>query len=83
MGRGTLGEVRDGSGDPCGDAGRVGGKFVRSGTGRGTHSWSWMGLGTLGRHAERSCTGRGTVGGGPGRVVGASLWSGTGKGTLG
>ena len=36
MGRGTLGEVRDGARDPRGGAGRVGGHTERSGTGRGT-----------------------------------------------
>ena len=37
MGRGTFGKVRDGSGDPTGGTGRVGGHSGRSGTGRGTH----------------------------------------------
>ena len=36
MDRGTLGEVRDGSGDPPYNPGRVGGPSGRSGTGQGT-----------------------------------------------
>ena len=36
MGCGTLGEVRDGSGDPQGGLGWVGGPSVGSGTGRET-----------------------------------------------
>ena len=35
-GWGTLGEVRDGSEDPRGGPGRVGGPLERSGMGRGT-----------------------------------------------
>ena len=62
MGRGTVGEVWDGSGDPRGDPGRVGGTSVRSGTGRGPTGRSWMG--------------RGTLRGGPGRVGVPFLWSG-------
>ena len=37
MGRETLDEVWDGSGDPRGSPGQVGGPSGRSGTGRGTH----------------------------------------------
>ena len=37
MGRGTLPKVRDGSGDPPGGPGQVGGPSL----------WSWMGRGTL------------------------------------
>ena len=36
MGRGTFGEVRDGSEDPSGGPGRNVGSSGRSGTGRGT-----------------------------------------------
>ena len=56
-GSSTLWEVRDGSRDPRGSSGRVGGPSVRYGTGRGT-------LGDVrdGRPSRRSGMGRGTVG---------------------
>ena len=41
MCRGTLWEVRDGSGEPQGDLGGVGGPTRRSETGRGTIGEVW------------------------------------------
>ena len=56
-GLGTLGEVRDRSGDPWGYPGRIGGPLWLSETGRGT-----LGEGRVGRLSGRSGMGLGTVG---------------------
>ena len=68
MGRGTFGEIRDGSGDPRGGPVRVGGPSRRSGSDWGTR-WEVR-------------DGSGDPRGGPGRVGGLSRRSGTGQGTL-
>ena len=47
MGRGTFGEVQNGSGDHWEDPRWVGGPFMRSGMGLGTLGESEMGQGTL------------------------------------
>ena len=47
MGRGTLGEFRDGSRDLPGGSGRVQGPSGWYGTGRGTHRKVQKGRGTL------------------------------------
>ena len=92
MGRGTLGEVQDGTGDSREGPGRFGGPSNWSRTGR----WDPRGgLGRVGGPSGRSMTGRGGsewVGevwdrlgdpqGGLGRVVGPLRRSGTGHGTL-
>ena len=53
MGRGTLGEVRDGLGYAPGGPGWVGGPSVMSGTGRRTHRVARDGLGVSSRNGER------------------------------
>ena len=57
MGRGTLGVVLDGSGEPRGGSGRVGDPAGRSGTGRRTFGVDrdgsenfWEDLGRVGGH---------------------------------
>ena len=89
MGRGTLGEVWDGSLDPRGGPGRIGGPSSRSGTGRGTR-WEVRdssldprgGSQLVGGPSGRSGTGQGTIG-----WSGMSRWksgrSGTYQCTLG
>ena len=52
MGRENLGEVRDGSGEPPGGPGTVGGPSRRSGTGRVHYGKSRMGRGTHGECDE-------------------------------
>ena len=57
-GRGTLKEVRDGSGDPRGCPERFGGHSGRSGTGRGPSELPGTGRGTLGEVRDGSgCSG--------------------------
>ena len=85
----TLGEVRDGSGDPRGGPGRVEGPSGSSGTGRGTLGEVWdgsrdprgvpeMGRGTLGEVRDGSVDPQKSLG----RVAGPSLKSGTGRETF-
>ena len=85
---GDPGEVRDGSEDPRGGPGRVGGPSRRSGTGWGTlrefRNGSLDSRGSLGR-VGGPWGGSGRVGdprGGPGRFVGPSDTSETGRRTL-
>ena len=73
-GRGTLGEVWDGSGDPLGGLGRVGGPLERSETGRGTHPEVRDGLGDPRSGARRSEDTQA----GPERFGGPTSSSGTG-----
>ena len=68
MGRGTLPEVRDESGDPPEGTGRVGRPSRRFGTGEGTLSKvryesrdPWECSGRVGRPTGKSGTGRGTL----------------------
>ena len=56
-GRRTIGEVRDGSGDPKEGPGWVGGPLGRSGTGRGFLRWFGTGRGP----SRSSGTGRETL----------------------
>ena len=98
MGRGTLGEVRDGSGDPRGCSGRVwtipaardGSGDPQGGPGRvgGISMRSGTGWGTLSEARDRSgnfvevCNGPRDSRGGPVRVEQPSGIFGTGQGTL-
>ena len=89
MGRGTLSEDRDGSGDPWGGLrrvgcspgglGQVGGHSLRTGTGLVTLGEVQDGWGTLREVQDGSVDPQG----GPGRVRGHSRSSGTGRLTLG
>ena len=64
MGRGTFGEVRNGSLDPRGSQGRIGGTSRRSWTGRGTLGEVQDvvgGAGRVGGPLGRTGTGEGTI----------------------
>ena len=89
MGRGTYGEVWDGTGDPQGGPGRVGGPSKKSGTCQGTlgevrdgSGDPRAGPGRVWEHLGRYGTGLGTLGG-PGRVGGPSWRFATGRWTFG
>ena len=91
--RGTLGVVRNGSGDPWRGAGRVGEPSRRTGMGRGTLWEVRKTLGEVRGHSQRSETGlmtlpevrdgSGDPQNGSGRVGRPSERSGTGRETLG
>ena len=76
---GTIGKIRDGSGDPLGGPRRVERTSGRSGTGRGNLGEVRYGSGTLGKVLYGSWDPRR----GRGRVGGPNRRSGTGWGTLG
>ena len=78
MGRGTLPEVWDGSGDPPGGPRWIGKPCRRSGTGRGTPEKSGTGRRTLRKIRD----GSGDPPKGPGWVGGPSRRSGTGLETF-
>ena len=86
-GRGTLREVRDGSGDPWRGPGRVGGSSGRFGMGRGTlgsYSTGWLILGEIREGLRNPSLGR--VEGlseMSKRVGGPTEWSETGRGSSG
>ena len=79
MPRGTLKEVRDGSGDPRNGFGRVRGPSRRSLMGQGTQWEVWEESGALGEVRDGSSDPRGNSG----RIEGSLGWSETGWGTLG
>ena len=75
MGLGTLREVQDGSGDPLGGPGRLGGTLSKSVMGQGTFERSGTSNGTLTVVREGSGDPRGSPGWVGGRYI-------TGWGTL-
>ena len=79
MGQGTIGEVRNGSGDPRRRLGWVGGPSGKSGTGRGTLVEVRDGWGNLGEDLDGWLDNQG----GSGRVGGPSERFGTGGGPSG
>ena len=78
-GRGTLEEVQDGSRDPPGGPGRVGGPSGKSWKEQGIPGMFVTGQRTLGEVGDRW----GDTRGGLGRVGGPSERSGSGRGTHG